>query len=169
MNALSLDESCQSTRKTIYTMKKDQIHPQWVLQVPFHQGIKQVLYESQTWIQANFGMVSRSGYCMTFNMVASWIRKRKKISKYWMWKSQSQKITFFMLILLFLNDFIALEHLDFKRTPRNISEYMYIFDSQYFLSLRCALCLRDHAASFLQVCGMIFWTDYFWVLGEAYK
>ena len=36
-----------------------------------------------------------------------------------------------MLILLILNDFIALEHLDFKRTPRNISEYMYIFDSQY--------------------------------------
>ena len=27
--------------------------------------------------------------------------------------------------------------------------------------------LRDHAASFLKVCGMIFWTDYFWVLGES--
>ena len=28
------------------------------------------------------------------------------------------------------NNFKTVEHLDFKRTPRNISEYMYIFDSQ---------------------------------------
>ena len=114
--ALSLDESCQSTRKTIYTMKKDQIHPQWVLQVPFHQGIKQVLYEGQTWIQANFGMVSRSGYCMTFNMVASWIRKRKKISKYWMWKSQSPKMPFF--IAKFIVSLNLLTHLNHTKEKK---------------------------------------------------
>ena len=60
---------------------------------------------------------------------------------------QLQEITFLMLILLFLNDFIALEHLDFKRTPRNISEYMYIFVS--------ILILKGRHATFLSICTFL--------------
>ena len=33
-------------------------------------------------------------------------------------------------------------------------------------ALKHVVQLRDHAASFLKVCGMKFWNVYFWALGE---